>query len=509
LTATTTNAAPLPYGGHSISPATEAFLQRQHRLFIAGQWTDSSGDAIGESRDPATGLPLSQFLLGTADDIDRAVVAAAHAFAGPWRRFTAAQRSAAMFRLARIMERDADLLTELDVLDNGMPVGIARLTVTNCVEMVDYYAGAILRIEGKTMPPPRHIADGGEALTYTLREPVGVVGLIVPWNVPLSTAILKLAPALAAGCTAVVKPSEETPLSMLALADMITEAGFPKGTVNVVNGLGAKAGAALAAHPQVDKISFTGSTATGRKIVQAALGNLKKVSLELGGKSPVVVMPDADLAEAIPGVAFATFFLQGQNCMAGTRIFAHADIYEALLDGLAQFAQSLPLGHGLSPNTAQGPLISEGHMQKVLSYIERAKADGARLICGGERVGSHGYFVQPTIFADTSADMAIEREEIFGPVMAVRKFDTLDLDQIAALANASDYGLSGSVWTQNLSTAHRLVARIRSGHVSINCHGAVGTNVPFGGFKQSGWGREFGQDGLDAYLETKAVTTKL
>lgn len=501
--------APLLFGGHSISPATQAFLDRHHRLFIDGLWISGShGDTL-ETRDPATGLPLSRFDIAAAADVDKAVAAASRAFAGPWGRLTAAQRSAMLFRLARIMERDADLLTELDVLDNGMPVGIARLTVDNCVEMVDYYAGAILRIEGKTMPPPRHIADAGEALTYTLRQPVGVVGLIVPWNVPLSTAILKLAPALAAGCTAIVKPSEETPLSMLALADMIAEAGIPSSTVNVVNGLGAEAGAALAAHPLVDKISFTGSTATGRKIVQAALGNLKKVSLELGGKSPVIVMPDADLAEAIPGVAFATFFLQGQNCMAGTRIFAHADIYDALLDGLAAFAQSLPLGHGLSPHTAQGPLVSAAHMAKVLGCIETAKQEGARLITGGHRVGEHGYFVQPTIFADTNADMAIERDEIFGPVMAVRKFDTLDLDAIAALANASDYGLSGSVWTKDLSTAHRLVSRIRSGHVSINCHGAVGTNVPFGGFKQSGWGREFGQDGLDAYLETKAVTAKL
>jgi phenylacetaldehyde dehydrogenase len=327
--------------------------------------------------------------------------------------------------------------------------------------------------------------------------------------VPLSTAILKLAPALAAGCTVVIKPSEETPLSILLLGQLILDAGFPGGVVNIVNGYGADAGAALAAHAGIDKISFTGSTATGRRIVQAAIGNLKKVSLELGGKSAVVVMPDADMDLAIPGVAMATFFLQGQNCMAGTRIFAHDAIHDQLIEGVAAFARSMVLGHGLDTATQQGPMISNAHCAKVMSYIDGAEAAGATLVCGGQRLDRPGNFIQPTIFTGTTPEMAVARDEIFGPVMAVQRFATADLDTIAKMANNSVFGLSGSVWTTNLSIAHRLVARIRSGHVSINCHGAVGTNIPFGGYGQSGWGREFGKEGLDAYLETKAVTARL
>jgi phenylacetaldehyde dehydrogenase len=497
----------VPFDGHAIAPETETFLAQPHRLLIANEWVEGSGEM--ETRDPATGLVLARFAIGGAAEIDRAVAAARAAFDGPWGRLTVAERTALLFRLARIMESNATLLTELDILDNGMPGFIAGLTTANCVEMVDYYAGAIMRIEGTTIAPPRHIAAETEALTYTLREPVGVAGLIVPWNVPLSTAILKLAPALAAGCTVVMKPSEETPLSVLALGQMIVDAGFPAGVVNIVNGLGADAGAALAAHPDVDKISFTGSTATGKKIVIAATGNLKKVSLELGGKSPVVVMPDADLALAVPGVALATFFLQGQNCMAGTRVFVHEEVHDALVAGLAAFAGQMALGHGLDPAHMQGPMISDAHAAKVMGYIAGAKAAGATLVAGGEKLDRPGNFIQPTIFTGCTPDMAVMTDEIFGPVMAIQTFATMDLDEIAAMANATPFGLSGSVWTRDLSTAHRLVKRIRSGQVSINCHGAVGTNIPFGGFGQSGWGREFGQDGLDAYLETKAVTARL
>lgn len=497
----------IPFDGHAIAAETKAFLSQTGRLLINGQWVDGAGQMT--SFDPATGLPLMDFAIGGAPEIDAAVSAARAAFDGPWRRMAVADRMAAMTRIARLMEERAVLLTELDILDNGMPRFIAGLTTANCVEMVDYYAAAVMRIEGRTMAPPRHIAAETEALTYTLKEPVGVVGQIVPWNVPLSTAILKLAPALAAGCTVVMKPSEMTPLSALALGQILLDAGLPDGVVNIVNGMGNEAGAALAAHDGVDKISFTGSTRTGRAIVQAAIGNLKKVSLELGGKSPVVVMPDADLALAIPGVAMATFFLQGQNCMAGTRIFAHAAVHDELVAGVKAFAESMTLTHGLDIACQQGPMISGDHAAKVIGYIERASASGATLITGGEKLDRPGHFIRPTVFTDCTPDMEVCREEIFGPVMAVQRFATDDLGEIAAMANATPYGLSGSVWSRDLSTAHRLVSRIRAGHVSINCHGAVGTNIPFGGYGQSGWGREFGEAGLEAYLETKAVTARL
>ncbi len=499
----------IPFDGHPLLPATLAFLADPHRLLIGGQWVDGVDGETHATRDPATGLVTARVALGGAADIDAAVAAARRAFAGPWSRLGHPGRAALLAALARKVAEHAALFTELEIVDNGMPRFIAALTINNIVEMLDYYAGAAWRIEGTTTTPPHHVAAYAEALTYTVREPVGVAGLIVPWNVPISTAVLKLAPALAAGCTVVVKPSEETPLSILLLGRLAAEVGFPDGVINIVNGFGRTAGAALAAHPGVDKISFTGSTATGRAIVHAATGNLKKVALELGGKSPVVVMPDADLALAVPGVAMATFFLQGQNCMAGTRIFVHEAIHDELVAGLVAFSNSMVLGHGLDMATQLGPLISESHGAKVLGYIERGLAEGAILACGGQRLARPGCFVPPTIFTGCRPEMAIVRDEIFGPVMAVQRFATEDLDAIAAMANDTVYGLSGSVWTQSLATAHKLVSRIRSGQVSVNCHGAIGTNIPFGGYGQSGWGREFGREGLDAYLETKAVTLRL
>jgi phenylacetaldehyde dehydrogenase len=390
-----------------------------------------------------------------------------------------------------------------------MSIHLARVVVTDAARLLRYYAGWASKIEGRTIPSAARVTEGAESLTYTLREPVGVVGQIIPWNVPFSMACLKLAPALAAGCTVILKPAEETPLSAIFLARLIMQCGFPAGVINILNGVGEIAGAALARHPDIDKIAFTGSTEVGRSVIHAASGNLKKVSLELGGKSPVVVFPDANLARAIPGVAQAAFFLQGQNCMAGSRILVHSDIYDQVVEGVAAFAKALPIGPGLDPDSFIGPLISARHRDRVLGYIASGLMDGARLVAGGAAVDGPGFFLQPTVFADTNAGMSIVREEIFGPVMSIQRFSGDDLDEIAALANDSVFGLSGSVWTEKLSVAHAMVRRIRAGQVSINCHGAVDSNIPFGGFKQSGWGREFGAEGLDGYLETKAVTARL
>ncbi|MFK8052787.1 MAG: aldehyde dehydrogenase [Woeseiaceae bacterium] len=493
----------------AISSATTTWLSRKHQLLIDGVWQAGVAGNTLATYDPASEKQLAEVAIGDAADIDLAVSAARSAFAGPWRRLSHFERARLLQRLAELVEEKTDVFTELEILDNGMPSQIARLTIDNIVEMIRYYAGLAQQIEGTTTSPPRHISQHSEALTYTIKEPVGVAGLIIPWNVPISTAILKLAPALAAGCTTVIKPSELTPLSILLLGELILKAGIPPGVVNIVNGYGETAGQRLAEHPDVDKISFTGSTEVGRKIVQAATGNLKKVSLELGGKSPVVVMPDANLEIAVTGVALATFFLQGQNCMAGTRIFIHGDIYDQMIAGLKGFCDLMTLGHGIDPATMLGPLISAQHCERVLQYIRSGLDEGATLITGGERIDRPGNFVAPTIFANCKPEMKIVREEIFGPVMAIQRFDTHDLDAIAELANDTCYGLSGSVWTQNLQTAHALGSRIRAGQVSVNCHGAVGTNIPFGGFKQSGWGREFGREGLEAYLDTKAVTVQL
>lgn len=493
----------------AISSATRDFLDGTHGLLIDGAWVAALDGGTVTSTDPATGEALTTVAAGNARDVDVAVAAARRAFEGPWSKLSGFERANLMRRLARLIDAHHALFTELEVLDNGMPIGIAQMVVANEARLFDYYAGWAERIEGITTTPPAHVLAMGEAFTYTLREPVGVIGQIVPWNVPLSMACLKMAPALAAGCTVVLKPAEDTPLSALLLGRLIMEAGFPAGVVNIINGEGAAAGAALVSHADVDKISFTGSTEVGRLIIREAAETLKKVSLELGGKSPVVVFDDADLDAAVPGVAMATFFLQGQNCMAGTRIFVHEAIHDVFVERLAAFVSGMTIGHGLDPATFVGPLISAEHRDRVMGFIEAGIAEGARLVTGGKALPGPGHFVEPTIFADATPDMRIVREEIFGPVMAIQRFAENDLDMIAKAANDSPYGLSGSVWTKDLSKAHRMVARIRSGHVSINTHGAVGANIPFGGYKQSGWGREFGKDGLDLYLETKAVTVKL
>jgi len=443
-------------------------------------------------------------------DVDAAVRSARVAFdEGPWPTFSAVDRANILLKLADLVERDAALLAELETLDIGMPSVLSNhMALPLSIELLRYYAGWPTKLDGRTIPAAPGAAQGAPTLTYTRREPIGVAAAITPWNFPLGITLLKLAPALAAGCTVVLKPAELSPLSALHLARLIAEAGFPKGVVNLVIGEG-HVGAHLAQHPQIDKVSFTGSTEVGRSILQAAAGNLKRVTLELGGKSPVVVFADADLELAIPGAAMATFLLQGQNCMAGTRLFIEKPIYEAVMAGIEQVAKSLKIGDPVATDTMVGPLISREQQNRVASYVASGVQDGAELVCGGQTRGP-GHFFEPTLFANTNADMSIVKEEIFGPVISAQVFeDSSDLKDLARKVNNTEYGLSGSVWTRNLARGHTMAHLIRSGQVAINCHGAVDVNVPFGGMKQSGWGREYGEEALCGYLETKAITAVL
>ena len=491
----------------NISNQAREFLDSNHQLLINGEWVASkSGDKIAVI-DPATEEQISEVDAGNAEDINDAVAAARSALTGEWSKIPSHDRAQILNKLADEIEMNFDVLSELEVLDNGMPMPLAQYSIaSHGTALLRYYASWATKIHGSTIPVSPGGAMNGESITYTRREPIGVVGAIIPWNSPLIFAILKLTPALAAGCTVILKPAELTPMTALFLGELIRNSGIPKGVVNIVTGYGETAGAALTEHHDVDKIAFTGSTEVGKKIVEASIGNLKKVTLELGGKSPVVVFPDADLEKVIPGAARACFFLQGQNCMAGTRLFVHKDIYEPVLAGVKEMAEAFTIGHGLIPTNDFGPLISATQKKRVMEYIQIGKDEGADLLSGGESVGDKGYFVQPTIFSNVKGDMRIAREEIFGPVLCAESFDDSDLETIANKANNTSYGLSGSVWTQDISVAHKMAMLIDSGQVSNNCHAAVDPAIPFGGNKQSGWGREFGKEGLEPYLKTKATT---
>jgi phenylacetaldehyde dehydrogenase len=492
-----------------IAPSNQAseFLARRHLLLIGGQWVEPvAGDEL-EVYDPASEALLARVAAADAEDIDRAVAAARGAFQGEWSRMTSYDRARLMLRFASEIEANLPLISEIEVLENGLPRAISEYTVVKFgAEFIRYFAGWATKIHGETIPVSPQDAANGESLTYTRREPIGVVGAITPWNAPVAMAVLKLAPTLATGCTIVLKPAELTPLTALILGEIAQKAGIPDGVINVVPGYGETAGAALAEHDDVDKLAFTGSTEVGRKIIHAAAGNLKRVTLELGGKSPMVVFPDADLDRVIPGATRGAFFLQGQNCMAGTRLFVHEDVFEPVVDGIVQMANSFRLGPGLDPESDLGPLISAAQRERVMGYIEAGKQSSAELLCGGEALAGKGYFVRPTLFGHTNMDMKIAREEIFGPVLCAQSFSDSDLRIVAAEANSTIYGLSGSVWTRDISTAHKMAAMIDSGQVSINCHAAVDPAIPFGGNRQSGWGREFGREGLDPYLKTKATT---
>lgn len=493
----------------AVKSAVESFLAGTHNHCIGGRWTDGGASATLPVENPATEAILTEVLLGGRAEVDAAVAAARAALSGPWGRMKAFQRARILLKLADLVEQRALLLSTVETLENGTPLGISLTSTQGLMpEMLRYYAGWVTKITGETIPAAPAGRESLDFLVYTQREPIGVVAAITPWNAPLNIILMKLAPALAAGCTVVLKPAELTPLTGELLVRLAQEAGLPDGVLNLVQGRGEEVGAALAEHPGVDKISFTGSTEVGRSIVRAAAGNLKKVTLELGGKSPMVMFADADLEEAIPTAAMACFFLTGQNCMAGTRLFVHEAIHDQVVAGLAGMAQALKVGNGLEADTVLGPLISAGQRRRVLDYIALGEQEGATRATPVREFDGPGHFVAPVVFSDCRPDMRIVREEIFGPVLTVQRFAG-DLDALAAVVNDSIYGLSGSIWSRDLSTALGFARRIDSGQVAVNAHAAVSPETPFGGNRQSGWGREMGRESLDAYLKTKAVSVRL
>src|ERR1019366_1391177 len=486
----------------------EAFIGAPRQLFINGQWTDAASGKTFETPNPATGETLARIAEGDAEDIDRAVRAARRAFEdGPWSRMTPSERGRIIWRIGDLILEHLDELAQLESLDNGKPFAVARAAdVTLAADLFHYMAGWATKIEGNTINISVPYMPGANFHSYTLREPMGVVGQIIPWNFPLLMAAWKLGPALATGNCVVLKPAEQTPLTALRLPGLIAEAGIAEGVVNVVSGFGETAGAALAAHNDVDKVAFTGSTEVGKLILQAAAGNLKKLTLELGGKSPNVVFDDA-APGAVEGAANAIFFNHGQCCVAGSRLYVQRGRFDEVVDGIAEIAKSIKMGSGMEPGTQMGPLVSDEQLRRVTGFLDSGKAEGATALAGGGRYGDSGYFVEPTVLTNTRPDMKVVREEIFGPVLVAAPFS--DLDEIAAVANDSDFGLGAGIWTKDISKAHALAKKIRAGTVWINCYNVFDAALPFGGYKQSGWGREMGHEVLNNYTEVKAVTTLL
>ncbi|GHG96343.1 aldehyde dehydrogenase family protein [Pseudodonghicola xiamenensis] len=472
-------------------------------MVIGGKWCSSTSEEVIEARNPANGTLLATVPKGTAADIDAAVTAARAAFEGPWSKFTPFERQALLLRIAERFEAEWEDLCLSDTLDMGMPIQRTLANSRRVLGMLRFYAGQAVSIHGQTIPN----SFPGEIYSSTVREPVGVVGAIIPWNAPIAGSIWKIAPAIATGCTVVLKPSEEASLTVLMIARIMQEAGLPDGVLNIVTGLGAEAGAALAEHPGVDKIVFTGSTATGQAIARAATGTLKRVSLELGGKSPVIVCRDADIEKAVPVAAMAVFANSGQICIAGSRLFVAREIHEEFTRRVADYARGLKIGHGIDTDTDIGPIISARQAERIASFLSSGPAEGAQTLTGGNRLSGAGFddghFIQPTVFGGVTDDMRIAREEIFGPVISALPFDSLE--EVVTRANATPYGLAAGVFTTHLGTAHKLAHRLKAGSVWVNMYHAIDPAVPFGGVKMSGYGREGGTEHMEEYLETKAI----
>jgi acyl-CoA reductase-like NAD-dependent aldehyde dehydrogenase len=483
-------------------PAVQSFLAKPAKMLIGNQWLEAASGEWIESPDPATGKTLGKVPAGGKVDVDRAVNSARRAFNGSWRRITPYERGRLLQKAASLIEKHADALAQLITLENGKPLWEAKKEVATAVSWTEYYAGWTTKLLGDTIP----VSLPGQFLNYTIREPLGVVAGITPPNYPLTMPLYKAAPALAAGNTVILKPSEDTSLVALRLAELFLEAGFPEGVFNVVTGSGEAAGAALAEHDDVDKITFTGSTEVGRYLLRAAAGNLKKVSLELGGKSPNIVFADADLEAALKGVFMGIFFCQGEICSAGSRLFVEETIYDQFVEQLANMAKTVRLGHGLDPETKMGPLVSRNQQERVLDYIRIGKEAKASIAAGGKSPDgslADGFFVEPTVFADVTNDMRIAREEIFGPVVCALPFK--DLPDAIQKGNDTPFGLAAGVWTRDLKKAHQAAAALDAGTVWVNCYNAFDNASPWGGFKQSGWGREKGPYGLDLFTQIKSV----
>jgi phenylacetaldehyde dehydrogenase len=490
----------------AISGPAAGFLAGPHRLLIGGEWRDAESGATSRVTDPSTGRVVTEVAEAGTEDVDRAVAAAREVFEeGSWRHLNGGQRAKLLWRIADLIEDAAPELAEIEALDNGKSVSVAgAVDVPMTVDVFRYMAGWTTKITGTTRSASSPIDPSARFFPLTLRQPIGVAGLITPWNFPLVQAALKLAPALVAGCTTVLKPAEETPLATLRLGQILQEAGVPGGVVNIVTGVGEVTGAAITGHPGVDKVSFTGSTEVGRQILVAASGNMKKVTLELGGNAPNIVLADADIDAAVAGAANAGFFNHGQLCTAGRRLYVEEPIFDEVVEGLAKVVGGMALGAGLDPQTEIGPLISERHFDRVLGCLGGGRREGAEYVTGGARVEGDGYFVEPTVAVGMAADAAIVREEVFGPLVVAMPFT--DIDAVVAEANHTRYGLAAGLWTTNLEHALSIAESLESGTVWVNCYNVLDVALPHGGYKESGWGREMGLEAVHAFMESKTVT---